>query len=488
MIKIKTKLNNLFVIALMASAGSALAAPGTMVRTSASVGTNVDFTRAAESTVNSVVSIKNFANPRYNNSSISPFMDDPFFDFFFGPQQRRQQEPQKEGEPVQQGLGSGVIISADGYIVTNNHVVDGADRLDVVLNDNRTFNATVIGTDPVTDIALIKIEADGLHAIRMGDSDDLKIGEWVLAVGNPFGFTSTVTSGIVSAKARSISSNTGNRRRNGQMGVESYIQTDAAVNPGNSGGALVNLNGELVGINTAIYSNTGSYSGYSFAVPISLVSKVVEDLRTYGTVQRAVLGVTIQNLTSDLAKKHNIEGYSEGVLVTGFADHSSAREAGIEEDDLLIEFDGVPLKSVSQLQELVGRHSPGDKVKITYVRDNKRHTANIKLINSQGNTEVSTRGQFTDLGCAFVALDKQQCRDLGIANGVQVKGIQDGKMRKQGVKDGFVITKVNNQRVSSIDDIERIYNAVMQEDGDHVLFLTGMYPTGKNQYYAIPLD
>lgn len=488
MISSKTTLRNIFALAFAVTCGGVFAAPPSMVRTSASVGTNVDFTRAAESTVNGVVSIKNFANPRYSNSGINPFMDDPFFEFFFGPQQRQQREPQKEGEPVQQGLGSGVIISTDGYIVTNNHVIDGADRLDVVLNDNRTFNATVIGTDPVTDIALIKIEADGLHAIRMGDSDDLKIGEWVLAVGNPFGFTSTVTSGIVSAKARSISSNTGSRRRNGQMGVESYIQTDAAVNPGNSGGALVNLNGELVGINTAIYSNTGSYSGYSFAVPISLVSKVVEDLRTYGTVQRAVLGVTIQNLTSELAKKYNIEGYSEGVLVTGFADHSSAREAGIEEDDLLIEFDGVPLKSVSQLQELVGRHRPGDRVKITYVRDNKRRTADVKLINSQGNTEVSTRGQFTDLGCAFVTLDKQQCRELGIASGVQVKGIRDGKMRKQGVKDGFIITKVNNQKVASLEDIERIYNNIMMEDGDHVLFLTGMYPTGKNQYYAIPLD
>lgn len=487
MIHSKTTLRNILATVLVATCGSAIASPGSMVRTSASVGTNVDFTRAAESTVNSVVSIKNFANPRYNSSSMNPFMDDPFFEFFFGPQQRQQPE-QKEGEPVQQGLGSGVIISPEGYIVTNNHVIDGADRLDVVLNDNRTFNATVIGADPVTDIALIKIEADGLHAIRMGDSDDLKIGEWVLAVGNPFGFTSTVTSGIVSAKARSISSKTGSRRRNGQMGVESYIQTDAAVNPGNSGGALVNLNGELVGINTAIYSNTGSYSGYSFAVPISLVSKVVDDLLTYGTVQRAVLGVTIQNLTSELAKKHNIEGYSEGVLVTGFADHSSAREAGIEEDDLLIEFDGVPLKSVSQLQELVGRHRPGDRVKITYVRNNKRHTADIKLINTQGNTEVSTRGQFTDLGCAFVTLDKQKCRELGISSGVQVKGVQDGKMRKQGVKDGFIITKVNNQRVSSLEDIERIYNSIMQEDGDHVLFLTGMYPTGKNQYYAIPLD
>ena len=274
--------------------------------TTASAFENVDFTRAAEATVNSVVSIKSYVKPTPQRRSsdmggFNPFEGDPFFEFFFGPSQPRRQQPQrkeKEGakeEPQmrQSGLGSGVIIKGNGLIITNNHVIDGADRLEVTLNDNRSFDATVVGTDATTDLAVIKIDADSLQAIMMGDSENLRVGEWVLAVGNPFGFTSTVTAGIVSAKARNISSTTGYRSR---QGVESYIQTDAAVNPGNSGGALVNLNGELVGINTAIYSQTGNYAGNSFAIPTSIVSKIVDDIEKYGTVQRA-LPVSYTHLT-----------------------------------------------------------------------------------------------------------------------------------------------------------------------------------------------
>ncbi|MDE6450593.1 MAG: trypsin-like peptidase domain-containing protein, partial [Muribaculaceae bacterium] len=244
----------------------------------------VDFTNAAESTVNGVVSVKSYNTVNNNTRQRIPQgFDDPFLEFFFGPQYRRQQpqaEPQQPSER-QSGLGSGVILSDDGYIVTNNHVIDGASRLEITLNDNRTFDATVVGTDPATDIALVKIEADNLHVIPMGDSDDLRMGEWVLAVGNPFGLTSTVTAGIVSAKARNISNLT---QGQGSRGIESFIQTDAAVNPGNSGGALVNLDGQLVGINTAIFSQTGNYSGASFAIPTSIVQKVVNDIKEFGTV------------------------------------------------------------------------------------------------------------------------------------------------------------------------------------------------------------
>ncbi|MDE6393925.1 MAG: trypsin-like peptidase domain-containing protein, partial [Duncaniella sp.] len=282
--------------------------------------TDNDFTKAAESTINGVVSIKSYVTPRGyqgRGNQGGGIFGDPFFEYFFGSPggNRRQQPRQQQQQPQEQqlGLGSGVILSADGYIVTNNHVIDEAERLEVTLNDNRTFDATVIGADPTTDLALIKIDAKDLPIIPMGDSETLKVGEWVLAVGNPFGFTSTVTTGIVSAKGRSISSVS----HSAPMGIESYIQTDAAVNPGNSGGALVTLNGELIGINTAIYSQTGSYAGYSFAIPTSIVKKVVSDLRQFGAVQRAVLGVSIQELTAEMAKEHNITAVTKGVYVGG---------------------------------------------------------------------------------------------------------------------------------------------------------------------------
>lgn len=452
-----------------------------------------DFVNAAESTVNGVVSIKSFATQRGSNSyygNQSPF-NDPFFEFFFGgngrraPQQRQQQaEPQER--PM--GLGSGVILNTEGYIVTNNHVIDGSDRLEVTLNDNRTFNATVIGKDPTTDLALIKIEADGLHVIPMGDSEAVRVGEWVLAVGNPFGFTSTVTKGIVSAKARNISQRS--PRPNGSNGIESYIQTDAAVNPGNSGGALVNLNGELIGINTAIYSETGNFAGYSFAIPTSIVKKVVTDLKQYGTVQRAVLGVSYNELTADLVKEKNVTAVSAGILVREVVENSGAADAGIRENDVITEIDGMPAHNTAQLQEAIAKHRPGDKVKVTFYRDNKKQEVNVMLRNQRGNTEVTRSADFAELGCAFKSVPAETLRQLRLRSGVQVTGLKEGRFKAAGIKDGFIIQDINNSRVNSRDDVEKIYNAIMSDESgyDKVMFITGCYPTGRKVYYAVDLE
>jgi len=456
--------------------------------------TNTDFTKAAESTINGVVSIKSFATLRQQRgySGGGDFFNDPFFEFFFGnpygqqqQPRRRQQQPKSQEDAQQQlGLGSGVIISADGYIVTNNHVIDGAERLEVTLNDNRQFNATVIGADPNTDLALIKIDAKNLPVIPMGDSDALKVGEWVLAVGNPFGLTSTVTAGIVSAKARSISSATNGR----PMGIESYIQTDAAVNPGNSGGALVNLNGELVGINTAIYSQTGSYAGYAFAIPTAIVTKVATDLKQYGTVQRAVLGITYIPLDAKIAKEKGIENLVDGLYVESVNDRSTAMEAGLKKGDVITAINNVPTHTSAQLLEQVARMRPGDQVAITYIRDGKKNTVKATLYNSQGSTKVTQASSVTDLGCAFKQLDSDTRQQLKINGGLQVTGLKDGKFKNAGIKDGFIILDVNNMKVSTVDDVDKIYKAILKSDDDHVMFITGLYPTGVKKYYAVDLD
>lgn len=442
-----------------------------------------DFTSAAENTVNGVVSIKSFATS-HGGGYGSQGAVDPFFEFFFGPQQR-QRQPRQQQEPRQTGLGSGVILSQDGYIVTNNHVIDGAEELEVTLNDNRTFNATVIGADPNTDLALIKIDAENLHVIPLGDSENLKVGEWVLAVGNPFGFTSTVTTGIVSAKARNISSIT---QSGGRGGIESYIQTDAAVNPGNSGGALVNLTGELVGINTAIYSQTGNYAGYSFAIPTSIVKKVVTDIKQYGSVQRAFLGVAFSELTPRLAKEKGITAVNSGLYVGRVEERSAALEAGLKEGDVIVAINGHETTNTGQLQEAMATLRPGDKAKIEFVRDNKYQTVTATLRNNQGTTDVTRAGSITDLGCAFKKVPAETARQLGIQGGVQVTGLKDGKFKEAGVKDGFIILDINNGRVNSADDVEKIYKAIMNsEEYDKVMFITGLYPTGKKVYYAVDL-
>lgn len=458
------------------------------IRTSNGASFETDFTVAAEKTVNAVVCIKSFTTQRQNPYG-SQGGYDPFgmFDFFFGGPQQRQQQPrqqQRSSEPVQSGLGSGVILSEDGYIVTNNHVIDGADKLEVLLNDNSTYEARVIGTDEATDLALIKIDAEKLSPVTFGDSESLKIGEWVLAVGNPFGFNSTVTAGIVSAKARSLSQNS----RNGKMGIESFIQTDAALNPGNSGGALVNLKGELIGINSAIYSNTGSYSGFSFAIPTTIVKKVMTDLRQYGTVQRAVLGCAVAELDAKIAKEKNITAVKSGLLVSSVTDRSTAKELGLQADDVITAINNVEVHNFAQLVEQLNKFRPGDQITVTYYRDNKKYSKSGTLRNTQGSTAITKKGDFSGIGCAFMKLSDENKRSLGISNGVKVAGLKNGAFRDAGVKDGFIITEINGRPVNTSDDVEQIYNQIMKsDDSDKVMFITGLYPTGKKYYYAVNL-
>lgn len=446
-----------------------------------------DFTQAAEKTVNAVVCIKSYTTRQQNPYGQGGY--DPFgmFDFFFGtPQQPRQQAPQqqrKKNEPVQSGLGSGVIISEDGYIVTNNHVVDGADKLEVLFNDNSSYDAKIIGTDEASDLALIKVDAQNLTPITFGDSETVKIGEWVLAVGNPFGFNSTVTAGIVSAKARSLGQN-----HKGNLSIESFIQTDAALNPGNSGGALVNLKGELIGINSAIYSNTGSYSGFSFAIPTTIVKKVMADIRQYGTVQRAVLGASVRELDSKIAKEKGITAVKSGLLIASVNDMSTAKELGLQEDDVITAINGVNVANHAQLVEQLNKFRPGDKVTVTYYRNNKKIEKTATLRNQTGSTSITKKGDFSELGCAFMKLTAETKTRLGISNGVQVKGLKDGAIRDAGVKEGFIITAVNDVPVNSSEDVEQVYNSVMKDSDEYkALILYGVYPTGKKYTYAVNL-
>ena len=459
------------------------------IRTATSAAFETDFTTAAEKTVNEVVCIKSFVSPRQQQMYGDPF---GMFDFFFGPQQqqprqqRRGNNKKSDDNLQQSGLGSGVIVSEDGYIVTNNHVVDGAEKLEVLLNDNSTYEARVIGTDEATDLALIKIDAKCLSAITFGNSENVKIGEWVLAVGNPFGFNSTVTAGIVSAKARSLGSNT----QNGSIGIESFIQTDAALNPGNSGGALVNLKGELIGINSAIYSNTGSYSGFSFAIPTTIVKKVITDLRQYGTVQRAVLGCSIMELDAKLAKERDITAVKSGLIVSNVLARSTAKELGLEDGDVITAINNVTVKNRAELVEQLNKFRPGDTISLTFYRDNKKKTASATLRNTQGNTEITKPGDFSQLGCAFMKTSTEIKKEFGLRGGVQVTGVQKGLFKEAGVKDGFVIETINGTPVSSQDDVEYIYNSIMKtDDDDKVMFLSGFYPsTGKKYYYAVNLN
>ena len=383
---------------------------------------------------------------------------------------------------MQEASGSGVIISNDGYIVTNNHVVDGTSDIEVTLNDKRTFKAKVIGADPNTDIALIKIDAKDLPVIAFGNSDSLKVGEWVLAVGNPFNLTSTVTAGIVSAKARSINI------INSQIPIESFIQTDAAVNPGNSGGALVNTHGQLVGINTAIASQTGTYAGYAFAVPVSIVQKVVADIRKYGVVQRAVLGIQIRNINDSIAKAKNLKTM-EGVYVNTVLQQSAAKKAGIKAGDIINNVNGVNVQSSSELQEQVGRYHPGDKITVTVLRDNKEQKLNVELKNNQGNTGlVSVQTSDDALGGTYKELTDKTKEQLDIDFGVEVKSLSIGKLADQGIKPGFIILKINNQPIRTEADIKEAYNdAINNGDQEKVLLIAGLYPKGKIIYFAINL-
>lgn len=486
MIKQSLKVAAIFAIIVCNACTASANEENSFIRTSQQTSSKFDndFTVAAEKTVNAVVCIKSYVSRPQQNYYNNQFND--MFEFFFGPQQRqpqhRQQTPENS-EPVQSGLGSGVIITEDGYIVTNNHVIDGAEKLEVLMNDNNTYDAKIIGTDEATDLALIKIDAEGLRPITFGDSDAVKVGEWVLAVGNPFGFNSTVTAGIVSAKARSLGGS------NHKMGLESYIQTDAALNPGNSGGALVNLRGELIGINAAIYSNTGSYTGFSFAIPTTIVKKIITDLRQYGTVQRAVLGVTIRELDAKLAKEKGITATKSGILVVGVEDRSTAKEIGLQENDVIVKLNGVEIHNTAQLMEQMNKFRPGDQISVTYIRDNESFTKSATLRNNQGNTNITKKGDFSELGCAFMKLSNDTKQHLGISYGVQVTGLKNGMFKNAGIKDNFIIQEINNQPVNSSEDVEQIYNSIMKgNDGDRVMFITGIYPTGKKYYYAVDLS
>lgn len=446
----------------------------------------VDLTYAAEKSLPSVVHILSTKNSKVQtveveNDPFSDFFSDPF-GFFGNPQGNGGKQRRSVRTPKQQGSGSGVIISADGYIVTNNHVVADADELTVTLNDNKEYSARIIGTDKASDLALIKIDGKNLPAITIANSDDIKVGEWVLAVGNPFNLTNTVTAGIVSAKARSLYQN----------GVESFIQTDAAINPGNSGGALVNTRGELIGINAMLYSQTGSFSGYGFAIPTSIMNKVVADLKQYGTVQRALIGIQGQDVKNHVdAKKDKGEdidlGTMEGIYVAKVTEESAAEEAGMKEGDVITAIDGKPVNKMAELQEVLAKKRPGDKVTVTYLRDKKKATKTITLKNEKGNTQVVKKADLDVLGGNFRAITNAQKEQLNIGYGLEVLKVNSGRLKTAGITKGFIIQRVNDNAVKTIDDLQ---NAVKEASTskDPVLYIQGVYPTGKKAYFAVPLE
>jgi len=394
----------------------------------------------------------------------------PFERFFGNP---HGQMPEEEA----QAAGSGVIITDDGYIATNYHVVEGADKIEVVLHDNRRYEAELIGSDPTTDLALIKIPEKNLTFIRYGDSDKLQVGEWVLAVGNPFALTSTVTAGIISAKARNISI----LADRGNLSIESFLQTDAAVNPGNSGGALVNLKGELVGINTAIASTTGSYAGYSFAVPVSLVKKVMDDLLEYGTVQRALLGISIQDV-SVASKRLNLHlDESTGVYVAEVNKGSSAEEAGIKEGDIITAINDNKVDNMSELQEYVARNRPGDKIDVTFMRDGKEKTVTATLKNIMGEEKMYSRDATMEIqGASVSEIDKKIKDKLDINGGVQLNNIKSGKWADAGIKDGYIITSVDKMEIKTVNDLMA---SLANKSGG--ILIGGVYPDGEEVYYGV---
>ena len=433
---------------------------------------NTDFTYAAEKTVNAVVHIRVTANVSGGRQYVDPL------EYFFGYGDRQQRPRQR------QGSGSGVIISTDGYIITNNHVVEGADSISVTLNDKRNFTGKVVGADASTDIALIKIEADNLEPVPFGDSDNLKIGEWVLAVGNPFDLTSSVTAGIVSAKGRSIIS--GNSQRDM---ISSFIQTDAAVNMGNSGGALVNTSGELVGINTAIYSLTGDFAGCSFAVPINIASRVVSDLKKFGVFQRGVIGVNIGEPEDAKKEDPNIK-VLEGAYVGGFAEFSAAKEAGIEKGDVITKVNDTKVISVSSLQEQIMKYQVGEKVKIKVDRYGTEKEFTVELRNMRGNLEIMKGSNSAEiLGASFKTLSDKDKQENNISYGIEVNNISKGKIKDCGIKNGFIIMIVNDQKIQTPEDFYSLVDKILKGNAEEKgLLIKGFYPnTGATRHYAIDL-
>ncbi|MCB0836991.1 MAG: Do family serine endopeptidase [Bacteroidetes bacterium] len=436
----------------------------------------MDFTYPAEKVMPAVVHIKSTITSSKRDRNNQYVLPDPFREFFgdqFGERYNRNQP--------KVGTGSGVIIKESGFIVTNNHVIEDADDIEVSLYDNRTFKAKLLGTDPSTDLALLKIEADNLPSIQMANSDNAKVGQWVLAIGNPYNLNSTVTAGIISAKGRNI-----NILRD-RSAIESFIQTDAAVNPGNSGGALVNLDGDLIGINTAIASPTGSYSGYSFAVPTNIVAKVVEDLLKYGTIQRGFLGVMIRNVDGNLAREKSLS-LNDGVYVDSLVEEGSALASGIKKGDVIVGVNNTPVKTSSELQVAIGTLRPGDKVDITVNREGSEKTIPVVLRNQNGNTELVEKTEVNTLssalGAEFENLSSEELKKLGLDSGVRVKSLTRGKISSQTeMQEGFIITKVDGQKVKSVDNLMRVLEA--KEGG---VLLEGVYAgyPGK-QYYALGL-
>ncbi|WP_315346346.1 Do family serine endopeptidase [Segatella salivae] len=453
-------------------------------------GQPIDLTYAAEKALPAVVHIKYVQNSKVQTVDVQ---EDPFSDFFgpfgfFGnPDQGNGRQKRRVQTPKKEATGSGVIISPDGYIVTNNHVVNGADELTVTLNDNREYSARIIGTDPNTDLALIKVNGKNLPTLPIGDSDNLKVGEWVLAVGNPYNLSSTVTAGIVSAKARSM----GGEGSNGPQ-ISSFIQTDAAINPGNSGGALVNAKGELVGINAMLYSQTGSYSGYGFAIPTTIMVKVVDDLKKYGTVQRAVLGIrggdVLNYINAQKDEKKDVDlGTNEGVYVAEVTEGSSAAAAGIVKGDVITEADGKKITKMSELQELLSKKRPGEKVTLTYLHNKSKHSKTVTLKNAQGNTKVIKTADLDVLGASFRPVTEQLKKEFDLTFGLEVTKVEKGAIKSGGIEQGFIMLYANDTPLKSLSDLQELVKSASTSQ-DPVLIIKGIWPSGKRDYKVVKVS
>lgn len=446
----------------------------------------VDFTQAAAAAVPTVVHITTMTQGRMVNNNL-PQQKNPFSDLFGGDlfnQLFGQGGGGGERIMPQRASGSGVIISDDGYIVTNNHVVAGADKVNVTLSNQKTYTAKVIAADPSYDLAIVKIDAKNLPFLLYGNSEDTKIGQWVLAIGYPLNLQATVTAGIISAKSRTLGLN---RDKSGgrSMAVESFLQTDAAVNPGNSGGALINTNGQLIGINSAIASETGYYSGYSYAIPVDIVKKVVNDLIKYGSVQRGFLGAMFLDagmMNDDQKKANNVPENADGIYITNLLENGAAKQAGIKVGDIIRKINGIPVNSGSELQEQLSMFRPGDKVKVTYTRNGSDNTVEVTLKNNAGNYDIVKPTTMLDkLGAEMETLDPKKAKDLGLNGGVIVKKINDGVLNDQTrMRDGFIITKVNGKEVKNMDDLRNLVG------GQTDITISGVYP-GYSEPFEYPL-
>ena len=481
---VKSLMPAMYLMVIAFSAASCNKTQAAPAAASAAPGQPVDLTYAAEKSLPSVVYIKSVVNKKVQTVEYSdPFADffsDPFGGFFGRGQGNNGKRQRQVETPKRAAAGSGVIISADGYIVTNNHVVDGADELTVTLNENsKEYSARIIGADATTDLALIKIDAKNLPAITIANSDDVKVGEWVLAVGNPLGLNNTVTAGIVSAKARSMG-----------QGVSSMIQTDAAINQGNSGGALVNTRGELIGINAMIYSQTGSNIGYGFAIPTTIVNKAVEDFKKYGSYQRAMIGIQGMDVKNyvDAMKDQDKDvedfGTMEGIYVDKVVEDGAAADAGIQKGDVLTHVDGQKVKDFGELQAIIAQKRPGDKVTVKYLRNKKEKSVTLTLKNEQGTTKVVKNADVDILGIDVRPITDSQKKQLEINYGLEVLKVSGGKMREAGVPKGFIIQQVNDQPMRSFDDLQQ----AVKDAKDQMLVIKGIFPTGKRGGFVVYLQ